>query len=402
MQVTSAWLLALTGLCVGTAAGFFVRLARLCSFGAVEDALMGGDTRRLRIFGLALGIAMIGTQALVIGGALDPDQTNYTAAALPLTSILIGSVLFGVGMAMVGTCGFGSLVRLGAGDLRSFVVILVLGGAAYATLRGVFSGFRITVLEQLSVAMPDGVSADLASLGRHLLGVDLRAAIAALGGGLLCLLAFGDKRLRRTPRLLTAGVALGVLTVLGWLATTKLPDEFAGPAHPQSLTFVSAIGKAVYAGLLNAANFADFGVGTVFGVVLGSFLAAWRADELRWEAFDDDHEMRRHLGGAALMGVGGILTGGCTIGQGITAGSMLALSWPIAVGGMMLGARMGIAVLIDGSPAELIRRRWSSLRGFFQRQGKASLRASDSSSRLPAVPSDAQRRTAPPSPAKSH
>jgi len=396
----SALLLALTGLCIGTAAGFFVRLARLCSFGAVEDALMGGDTRRLRIFGLALGIALMGTQALVIGGVLDPELTNYTGAALPLASIMIGSVLFGIGMAMVGTCGFGSLVRLGAGDLRSFVVLLVLGGAAYATLRGVLSGFRITVLERLSVTMPEGVSTDLASLTRFAFGLDLRAAIAAIGGGVLCLLAFGDKRLRRTPRLLAAGVALGILTVAGWLATTKLPDDFAGPVHPQSLTFVSTIGKAVYAGLLNAANFADFGVGTVFGVVLGSFLAAWRADELRWEAFDDDHEMRRHIGGAALMGLGGILTGGCTIGQGITAGSLLAISWPIAIGGMMLGARMGIAVLVDGSPADLIRRRWGSLRGRLQPRKPASIKASDNSSRLPATPSDAPRRTAPGSPAE--
>ncbi|MGO3928120.1 YeeE/YedE family protein [Rhodopseudomonas pseudopalustris] len=400
MQNMSALLLALTGLCIGTAAGFFVRLARLCSFGAVEDALMGGDTRRLRIFGLALGIALMGTQALVIGGVLDPELTNYTGAALPLASIMIGSVLFGIGMAMVGTCGFGSLVRLGAGDLRSFVVLLVLGGAAYATLRGVLSGFRITVLERLSVTMPEGVSTDLASLTRFAFGLDLRAAIAAIGGGVLCLLAFGDKRLRRTPRLLAAGVALGILTVAGWLATTKLPDDFAGPVHPQSLTFVSTIGKAVYAGLLNAANFADFGVGTVFGVVLGSFLAAWRADELRWEAFDDDHEMRRHIGGAALMGLGGILTGGCTIGQGITAGSLLAISWPIAIGGMMLGARMGIAVLVDGSPADLIRRRWGSLRGRLQPRKPASIKASDNSSRLPAIPSDAPRRTAPGSPAE--
>jgi len=394
MQNMSAWLLALAGLGIGVTAGFFVRLARLCSFGAVEDALIGGDTRRLRIFGLALGIALLGTQALVIAGQLDPAQTNYTAAALPLASIAIGSVLFGIGMAMVGTCGFGSLVRLGAGDLRSLVVILVLGGAAYATLRGVFSGFRITVLERFAVAMPDGVGSDLASLTHYVSGVDLRGVIAALCGGVLCLAAFGDKRLRRTPRLLTAGIALGLLTIAGWVATTRLADAFAGPIHPQSLTFVSTIGKAVYAGLLNAANFADFGVGTVFGVVLGAFLAAWRADELRWEAFDDDHEMRRHLGGAALMGFGGILTGGCTIGQGITAGSMLALSWPLAIGGMMLGARIGIAVLVDGSPAELLRRRWEGWRD--RLPGRAApLKAADRPSRRPAAPSDAPRPTAP-------
>ncbi|QDL97135.1 YeeE/YedE family protein [Rhodopseudomonas palustris] len=395
MQDASAWMLALAGLCIGVTAGFFVRLARLCSFGAVEDALMGGDTRRLRIFGLALGIALLGTQALVIAGQLDPDQSNYTAPALPLASIAIGSVLFGVGMAFVGTCGFGSLVRLGTGDLRSFVVILVLGGAAYATLRGMFSGVRITVLERFAVTMPDGVSTDFAALTRYYTGIDLRALIAALGGGVLCLIALGDKRLRRTPRLLASGVTLGVLTVIGWLATTRLADPFAGPVHPQSLTFVSTIGKAVYAGLLNVGNFADFGVGTVFGVVAGSFLAAWRADELRWEAFDDDHEMRRHVAGAALMGVGGILTGGCTIGQGITAGSMLALSWPIAILGMMLGARIGIAVLVEGSPRELLRRRFDTWREWLQRRPQPAVTAANKPSRRPAAPSDAPHQTAP-------
>ncbi|MFX8980337.1 YeeE/YedE thiosulfate transporter family protein, partial [Acinetobacter baumannii] len=91
------------------------------------------------------------TQALVIGGILDPALVTYTPAALPLVSILIGGVMFGVGLAMGGTCGFGSLVRLGTGDLRSLVVVLVLGGAAYATLRGIFATFRIEFLESLSL-----------------------------------------------------------------------------------------------------------------------------------------------------------------------------------------------------------------------------------------------------------
>lgn len=362
MHNLSGWMLALAGLAIGGAAGFAVRHARLCSFGAVEDALMGGDSRRLRIFGLALGIAILGTQALIIGGLLDPEQTSYTPAAFPLIAILIGSVMFGIGMAMVGTCGFGSLVRLGTGDLRSLIVILILGVSAYATLRGAFASFRITVLEGIFIAMPDGARSDVASLSMHALGLDVRAAIAAIAGGALCWLALSDRRLRRTPRLLSAGIALGLLTVAGWVATSWLGDDFDHPIRPQSLTFVATVGKAIYAGLLNAANFVDFGVGSVFGVVAGSWLAAWRAGELRWEAFDDDHEMRRHLCGAALMGIGGILAGGCTIGQGITAGSMLSLSWPFAVGGMVLGARLGIATLVDSTPKEMVRRGWAHLR----------------------------------------
>ena len=359
----SAWMPAICGLVLGGVTGFAVRRAKLCSFGAIEDALMGADSRRLRIFGLALGIAILGTQTLIVTGLLTPELTTYVPAAIPVAAILMGSILFGMGMAMVGTCGFGSLVRLGAGDLRGLVVILVLGAAAYATLRGVLASFRIGVLESMAIAMPEGVRSDIAMLASRALGVDARIAIALIAGLSLCWLALRDPRLRRSPRLLLAGVVLGLATVAGWIATTWLGDDFSGPVRPQSLTFVSTIGKALYAGLLNVNGLADFGVGSVFGVVAGSWLAAWHATELRWEAFDDDHEMRRHLMGAALMGVGGILAGGCTIGQGITAGSMLALSWPLAVGGMILGARIGIAVLVDGSPRDLVQRFWANLTG---------------------------------------
>src|SRR5476651_729459 len=128
---------ALSGLVIGTAVGFTVRHAKLCSFGAIEDALMGRDGRRLRVFGLALGIAILGTQALILGQVIDANLISYTPPALPAVAIAIGSLMFGIGMAMVGTCGFGSLVRLGAGDLRSLIVVIVLGATAYATLRGV-------------------------------------------------------------------------------------------------------------------------------------------------------------------------------------------------------------------------------------------------------------------------
>jgi uncharacterized membrane protein YedE/YeeE len=361
MQGMAAWMQAVAGLLIGAAAGFAVRRARLCTFGAIEDALIGDDTRRLRIFGLALGIAVLGTQAMIIGGVFDPALATYTPTALPLVAILIGSVMFGVGMALVGTCGFGSLVRLGAGDLRSLIVVLILGAVAFATLRGIFAGFRINVLEQLSIAMPDTSASDIASLSSRLLGFDTRIILTTGLGIVLCWLALGDARLRRTPRLLSAGVALGLLVTAGWIVTLFITDDFAGPLRPQSLTFVSTIGKAIFASLLSVGNFVDFGVGSVFGVVAGARLAAWRSDELQWEAFDDDREMRRHLMGATLMGFGGILAGGCTIGQGLTAGSMLALSWPLAVGGMVVGARIGIAILVDGSPREIIQRGWTRL-----------------------------------------
>lgn len=360
MQNMSAWMQGIGGLAIGMALGFAIQRSKLCTFGAIEDFLMGGDSRRLRVFALALGIAILGAQSLVLGGILSPAETTYAPPALPLLSVVVGSVAFGVGMALVGTCGMGSLVRLGTGDLRSLFVVLVLGATAYATLRGIFVDFRIGFLERFSVSVPEA-GTDLAALMSRAVGFETRPFVGAALGIALCALALGDLRLRRMPRLLAAGVALGVLVIGGWIITSVFNDEFTGPARPQSLTFVSTVGKTVYAGLMNVTALADFGVGSVVGTVVGAFLAALVFGQFHWEAFDDDREMRRHLCGAALMGAGGILAGGCTIGQGITAGSMLALSSPLAVAGMIIGARIGIAILVDDSPRTLIQRNFSRL-----------------------------------------
>jgi hypothetical protein len=162
---------------------------------------------------------------------------------------------------------------------------------------------------------------------------------------------------------MAAGFVLGIAVVAGWLITIMASDEFAAAPRPQSLTFVSTVGKTIYAGIFHPTGFADFGVASVLGVVIGSFVAGLINGEWRWEAFDDDREMRRHIAGAMLMGVGGILAGGCTIGQGMTAGSVLSLSWPFAIGGIVVGARLGIAILVEGSTRDVLERGWRTLRG---------------------------------------
>ncbi len=355
MEISSPWWAALAGLLVGGIAGFCVFRARPCTFGALEDAMVGHDWRRMKVFGLALGLAIGGTQLLTLIGLLAPERTHYVPALLPWFGILLGGLLFGLGMALVGTCAFGSLVRLGSGDLRSLVVLLVFGAVAYATLRGVFAGFRVDGLERIAIAVPAGTASDLPSLLGRAARHDLRPWLAGLATIALVGIAALDRRLWRAPRLMTAGVVLGLGVVAGWLATTLLVDEFARPTAPQSLTFVSPVARALFGLLLDRDGLAEFGAGSVFGVALGAYVAARRADLFRWEAFDDPREMKRHLLGAVLMGSGGILCGGCTIGQGLTAGSLLALSWPLAMVGMAAGARLGIALLMEGSVTQFLR-----------------------------------------------
>lgn len=355
METTGPIFLAASGFLLGGAAGFAVRRARLCTFGALEDALVGGDTRRLRVFGLALGIGLAGTQAAIVAGLLLPSETTYVGTAMPWIGVLVGGLLFGLGMALVGTCAFGSLVRLGGGDLRSLVVVMILAAVAYATLRGVLAAPRIAVFEATPMVAWVAAGTDLPGLLDPVAGTSTRPWLAAAVAALLVAIVAADRRLRRAPRLVTAGVVLGLAIVGGWLATTLLVDAFEAPARPQSLTFIAPVARAVFGVLLDADGLAEFGVASVFGVVAGAMLAARLSSDFRWEAFDDAREMKRHLAGAVLMGSGGVLCGGCTIGQGLSAGSLLALSWPLALAGMALGARLGIAILMEGSVTGLAR-----------------------------------------------
>ena len=353
-----AWAAPAAGVATGFLAGYVVRRSRLCSFGAIEDALIGRDWRRMKIFGLALAIAILATQLMVLAGWLDPSKSTFLPTRLPILSVVMGSLLFGIGMSFVGTCAFGSLIRMGGGDIRSFVVILVFSIAAFAVLRGALAPFRIGFLEQYFWGGPGGGQISLVALGDWLTGHNLRLALTIVIAALLTGFVVFDRRLVRAPRLLLAAVCLGLGVAAGWFFTGVAIDAFAdNPPRMQSLTFVAPTAKAVLMVTAPERGVIDFGVGSVFGVALGAFAHAIAAKEFRWEAFDDQYEMRRHIGGAVCMGVGGILAGGCTIGQGLSAGSMLSLSWPVAVLGMILGARFGLAVMIEGSVKDWVKSR---------------------------------------------
>jgi hypothetical protein len=339
-------LVALSGMGIGAACGFTTRRARLCSYGALEAALLGGDWRLMRGLGLALAVALALTQIQIAAGWFSGADTAFLPDRVTVVATLLGSALFGLGMALVGTCAYGSLVRLGAGDMRGFVVILVYAAVGYATLRGVLAPARLAA-ERLALEMPAGVAPSLFDALGDAVGRDLRFPAAAACVAALVALALADARLRASPRLLVAAVTLGLSVAAGW-AITANADDFETGRRITSLTFVAPVARAVFGGLLDPGLWIDFGVGSVFGVPLGAFLAARAANEFRWEAFDDPREMRRHLLGACLMGFGGLLAGGCTIGQGLTAGSLGAFTWPLALLGMATGARLGMSILVEG------------------------------------------------------
>ncbi|UGY02218.1 YeeE/YedE family protein [Bradyrhizobium quebecense] len=344
------------GLAAGAVFGIAGRAGRFCTLAMLEDAFFGADYRRLKSFALAAAVALLATQALAEFGIVDLSRSIYLTASIGLGGAIIGGLMFGVGMALVGTCGFGSLVRVGGGDLRAIVVFLVLGLSALATMRGVTGMLRVLFVEPLSLRLGEGTNQALTSILCPGAGAATRAILVASIATALVVWALADGKLIRSPRLLVSGFAVGGAIAFGWFATGWLADDEFDPIRVSSLTFVAPLGDSIlYVATFSGARL-NFGIGSVAGVVAGSFAAAMLARGFRWEACDDARELKRHMIGALLMGVGGIMSMGCTIGQGLTAFSTLAVSAPITLLAIACGARLGLEFTMTGEWLPVVRR----------------------------------------------
>ncbi len=344
------------GLAAGAVLGVAGRAGRFCTLAMLEDAFFGSDFRRLKAFALAAAVALVATQALVEFGVVDLSRSIYPTSYIGFGGAIIGGLMFGIGMALVGTCGFGTLVRVGGGDLRAIVVFLVLGLSALATMRGVTGVLRVLLIEPLSLRLPEGTNQTLTSLLGPGAGLAMRTLLVASIAIALTLWALADGKLIRSPRLLIAGFAVGAAIAFGWFATGWLADDDFDPVRVSSLTFVAPLGDSIlYIATFTGAR-VNFGIGSVAGVVAGSFAAALFTRGFRWEACDDVHELKRHMTGALLMGIGGIMSMGCTIGQGLSAFSTLAVSAPMAMLAIACGARLGLEFTMTGEWLPAVRR----------------------------------------------
>lgn len=337
----------LGGFLCGLLAGGAARYGRLCTMGAIEDALIGGDYRGAKAWGLAVAVGIATTQAVTALGLADISTAIYLSPRLHVFAVVLGGLLFGLGMTLAGTCSFGLIVRAGGGDLRAAVAAVLVGVFAFAATTGALATLRLGLWETgvLSLAVPR--PAGVVSVVRSMVGAPLAwglVAIVCLG---LCGAALSDPRLRKRPRLLASAAGLGLAVTLGWIVTSTAVDAMTLD-RVESLSFVAPVGRALLQLMIEPFRNIGFGVAALGGVALGSATVAALRREFRWEAFDDPREMRRHILGAVLMGTGGVLAQGCTIGQGLSAASALAISAPIFLLSVVLGARVGLWHLIEG------------------------------------------------------
>jgi uncharacterized membrane protein YedE/YeeE len=345
------WVL-ITGFGLGLIAGFAARGAAFCTFGAIADVVVTRNHRRLRAWALALAVALFGSQGLHMLGFLDLGQSIYLTSPFNALTVILGGLMFGLGMALVGTCGFGTLLRLGGGDLRALIDMACLGFFAYLALSGPIAFLRVSVSEATALTWPDLPSPGLAELAAYLTGLEtagVRPVLAAVIVAGLLYYVLRDKSLRARPAEMTAALAFGAVITLGWAATGILGHDPFEPTPLASLTFVRPIGESLLFMMLMSGLDPSFGIATVTGVLIGAHVVARAKGELRLEGFDGDREMTRHLAGAALMGIGGVFALGCTIGQGMSAMSALALSSPLAIAAIILGAAFGLRYLEEGS-----------------------------------------------------
>lgn len=337
------------GLIAGALAGGAARFGHLCTMSAIEDALVGQDYRGLKAWGLAIAVAIITTQMAAAAGLVDLSQSIYASSRLQVVGAALGGTIFGLGMTLVGTCGFGLLVRAGSGDLRAAVSAMILGVVAMGATVGLLEPVRLWLAGHgaLDLAAHGGASVT-AVLAR---GVGSNLAPLLLASVLVALVAAAllDRRLRQRPRLLLGAGGMGAAITIGWIFTTRAVEALA-TARPESLSFVAPVGRALLQVMTEPFRDIGFGVAAMIGVVAASLVVALARREFRWEAFDDSNEMRRHMLGAALMGFGGVLGQGCTIGQGLSAASALAMSAPIFLAGVMIGAKIGLLHLLSGRP----------------------------------------------------
>ena len=350
---------------LGFILGFIVNKTNFCTMGAVSDWVNIGDLNRFKAWMLATSIAVLGVSILefidIIN--LDASRPPYRGSVFFWPRYLIGGLMFGVGMTLTSGCGNKTLIRLGGGNLKSFVVLLVAGSMAYLMTRTDFYGL-------IFHSWMSPISPDLAKIGiadqslaaifsAFLIFENLEIFSFSLGiiislAIFIFIIKAGD--FFNNLNNLLAGLTVGITVVLAWFLTggdlgkewiesVEFMDNPLPGVGVQSLTFINPMGET----LIFASNGADlyyltFGVTILLAVIIGSFTYAIISNNFRFEWFVSLQDFLRHIFGGVLIGIGGVLSLGCTIGQGVSGVSTLALGSFLALASIILGAAITMKI----------------------------------------------------------
>lgn len=344
----ATWL-ATGGFLIGAVFGAIVFRSNFCTMGSLSDILSFGDYRRFRAWILAATTSLVGAQLLDAWGVVALQKSMYLGASLNWVGHILGGLLFGYGMVFAGGCASKNLARVGGGDLRSLLVLIIMGLVAYMTMGGIFGPIRAWLEQTTSFNLASlklasqgigtmlGVSAGIAPTTANL----VMTAIIAVPALIYC---FGDAAFRGSAVHIWSGLGIGLCVIAGWALTGLAFDDMADkPTSPISLSYVRPAADTIeWLQRFTAARMPGFGVTSVLGAIFGAFVAAKAMGRFRLTTFTDVGDTRRNLYGAVLMGIGGVLALGCTVGQAITGVSTLALGSFLTFAGIVAGGIIGL------------------------------------------------------------
>jgi uncharacterized membrane protein YedE/YeeE len=349
-------LVAWGGLFLGFVFGAVANRTNFCTMGAVSDVVNMGSWGRMRMWLLAIAVAILGTHALQLSGQIDLTKALYSRPGFTWLSYALGGFLFGIGMTLGSGCGSKTLVRVGGGSLKSVVVFVFFGIAAYMTLKGLFAIWRTSWLDPVAIdfAARGVPRADLHTLLGAWTGAATRhieiALVLLIAGGLLAFV-FADREFRGSFDHVLGGTVVGLTIVGGWYVTghlgfgenpETLESTFFGTNSRtiESLSYTAPVAYTLELLMLwsDKSLTVSFGVAAVAGIVLGSFSYAILSKTFRWEGFAGAEDTANHVIGGMLMGFGGVTALGCTVGQGLSGFSTLAIGSILAFFAIIAGS----------------------------------------------------------------
>lgn len=340
------------GLIIGLVFGFIVQKTNFCTMGSLSDILSFGSYNRFRAWLLAGATAILGVAAIEGAGVADMAGSMYLTPNLNWLAHVAGGLMFGFGMVFSGGCVSRNLVRAGGGDLGSIVVLVITGIFAFMTIGGLIGPLRVAIFDPTAIDLTaSGMETQrLGEILARLTGMDEGTTILAtvvVIVGVLLVYCFKDASFRAAPRDIAAGVGIGLCVIAGWFLTGLAADEFADvPVQLISLTYVRPAGDTIdYLMRYTALGPPGFAVTTTFGAIAGGFVGAATSGRLSLSTFADAGDAFRNMSGAMLMGIGGVLALGCTVGQAMTGFSTLAVGSMITFVAIVIGGIAGIKTM---------------------------------------------------------
>jgi len=349
-ELSNLHLVAILGFIIAMVFGFVGNKTHFCSMGAISDVVNMGSKGRMGAWFLAIGIAILGVQYLYISGRVDIDASVYRSPNLYLLSYILGGILFGVGMTLAAGCGQRNLVRVGGGNLKALIVLIVLGVTAYMTMRGILAIVRLEYVYAINADLTNqGINNQgLFSYIGSLLKIEDISWLQKIGGFVVAFgfiaYAFKHEEFRKSFDNILAGVAIGACVVAAWYVTGYVGQDDFDPITPQGMAFIGPTGNTISYLMTYTGAEINFGIAVVLGMIFGSFIYAIISGTFRIETFSNKSEMLNHLVGAVMMGFGGVLSFGCTIGQGVTGMSTLAIGSFLTLASIIFGSALTMKI----------------------------------------------------------